>query len=116
MAAESPAVVASGVSAGYTQDLVLESVSFRLERGDLAALVGPNGSGKSRLLKVLAGLLGTGTGGGLILGGYRGRQPRRVVYLPQAEAVDWSFPVAVLDVVLMGRTPHLGWLRSPGRD
>jgi ABC-type Mn2+/Zn2+ transport system ATPase subunit len=78
-------------------------------------LVGPNGSGKSTLLKVLAGLLQTRAGGALILGGYPGRQPRRVVYLPQAEAVDWSFPVAVLDVVLMGRTPHIGWLRSAGR-
>src|SRR5687768_9539966 len=112
MVADSPAVVASGVGAGYTQDLVLESVSFRLERGDLAALVGPNGSGKSTLLKVLAGLLQTRAGGALVLGGYPGRQPRRVVYLPQAEAVDWSFPVAVLDVVLMGRTPHIGWLRA----
>ena len=46
-----------------------------------------------------------------VLGASAGTQPLRVAYLPQSEAVDWSFPVSVLDVVLMGRFRGAGWLR-----
>jgi manganese/zinc/iron transport system ATP- binding protein len=38
-----------------------------------------------------------------------------VGYVPQREEVDWDFPVSVMDVVLMGRYGHLGWLRRPGK-
>jgi manganese/zinc/iron transport system ATP- binding protein len=105
----------SSISAGYPGRQVLEDVSFRVGAGELVAIVGPNGSGKSTLLKVLAGLLPVLSGEVSILGQAPGRQPLRVSYLPQAEAVDWSFPVSVRDVVLMGRYRHVGWLRMPGR-
>ena len=40
-----------------------------------------------------------------------------VAYVPQAEEVDWSFPVLVEDVVMMGRYGHMGWLRrAKARD
>ena len=45
-----------------------------------------------------------------------GREARRVAYVPQAEMVDWAFPVTVEDVVMMGRFPRLGPIRRPGRD
>ena len=45
-----------------------------------------------------------------------GRQARRIAYVPQAELVDWSFPVTVGDVVMMGRYPGLGPWRRPGAD
>jgi ABC-type Mn2+/Zn2+ transport system ATPase subunit len=95
---------------------VLEDVAFSVGPGELVAIVGPNGSGKSTLLKVLAGLLRVWAGSISLLGQAPGRQPLRIAYLPQAEAVDWSFPVSVRDVVLMGRYRHAGWLRRPGRD
>ena len=38
----------------------------------------------------------------------------RIAYVPQREMVDWDFPVTVWDVVMMGRYPHVGWLRRPG--
>jgi ABC-type Mn2+/Zn2+ transport system ATPase subunit len=100
-----------GLRAGYGRRLVLEDVSFAVDRGELVAVVGPNGSGKSTLLKVLAGLLRPWAGSVAILGEPPGRRPLQVAYLPQAEAVDWSFPVSVRDVVLMGRYRHAGWLR-----
>jgi ABC-type Mn2+/Zn2+ transport system ATPase subunit len=49
-----------------------------------------------------------------VLGGPPGREARRVAYVPQAETVDWDFPVTVRDVVMMGRYPALGPLRQPG--
>jgi manganese/zinc/iron transport system ATP- binding protein len=102
-----------GLEAGYTRRVVLEDVTFTIGAGELVAIVGPNGSGKSTLLKVLAGLLRPVAGRVSILGRPPGAQPLRVAYLPQAEAVDWSFPVSVKDVVLMGRYRHVGWLRPP---
>jgi manganese/zinc/iron transport system ATP- binding protein len=111
----SSVVEVSSISAGYPRRQVLEDVSFQVGAGELVAIVGPNGSGKSTLLKVLAGLLPATAGVVSVLGQPPGRQPLRVSYLPQAEAVDWSFPVSVRDVVLMGRYRHVGWLRMPGR-
>ena len=35
-----------------------------------------------------------------------------IAYVPQAEEVDWSFPVLVQDVVMMGRYGHMGFFRK----
>jgi len=102
------------VSVGYEDRPVLEDVDLRLPAGSLTAVVGPNGGGKSTLLKLIAGLLEPWGGTISVLGGRPGEHARAIAYVPQAEAVDWSFPVAAGDVVMMGRYPRLGPLRRPG--
>jgi manganese/iron transport system ATP-binding protein len=104
----------SDVSAGYGERTALEDIGLAVEAGTLLAVVGPNGAGKSTLLKVLAGLLRPWHGRVEVLGSPPGRESRRVAYVPQAETVDWQFPVTVQDVVMMGRYPILGPLRRPG--
>ncbi len=104
----------SGVTAGYGDRPAIEQVDLAVAAGSLLAVVGPNGAGKSTLLKVMAGLLPAWGGQVEVLGSGPGREARRVAYVPQAETVDWAFPVAVGDVVLMGRYPLLGPLRRPG--
>jgi len=106
----------SDVTAGYGDRLALEHVNLAIEAGSLLAVVGPNGAGKSTLLKLIAGLLRPWSGRVEVLGHPAGMQARRVAYVPQAESVDWQFPVTVEDVVMMGRYPALGPLRRPGRD
>jgi manganese/zinc/iron transport system ATP- binding protein len=103
------------VSVGYDDRPVLEGVDLELHAGALAAVVGPNGGGKSTLLKLIAGLLRPWAGEIEVLGGAPGEHARAVAYVPQAEAVDWGFPVAAGDVVMMGRYPRLGPLRRPAR-
>jgi ABC-type Mn2+/Zn2+ transport system ATPase subunit len=103
----------SGVTAGYDDRPAIEDVDLAVEAGSLLAVVGPNGAGKSTLLKVMAGLLVPWSGRVEVLGGAPGREARRIAYVPQAEAVDWAFPVTVGDVVMMGRYPALGPLRRP---
>ena len=96
-----PRLVAESVSVHFGTRLALRDVSVSFRGGETVALVGPNGAGKSTLLKVLAGMLRPSHGGvqRLVLPG--GRTPR-VSYVPQRTGVDWTFPVDVLDVVLMG--------------
>ena len=95
----------SDVTAGYANRTALEHVTLAVEPGSLLAVVGPNGAGKSTLLKLMAGLLRPWSGRIEILGAPAGRESRRVAYVPQAELVDWGFPVTVEDVVTMGRYP-----------
>jgi manganese/iron transport system ATP-binding protein len=104
----------SDVSAGYGDRVALEHVDLAVEAGSLLAVVGPNGAGKSTLLKLLAGLIRPWSGRVEVLGHPAGQQARRVAYVPQAELVDWAFPVTVSAVVMMGRYPALGPLRRPG--
>lgn len=110
-AAESVRLV--DVSVGYDDRAVLEHVDLSLEPGALTAVVGPNGGGKSTLLKLIAGLLRPWAGTIQVLGGAPGAHARSVAYVPQAESVDWGFPVCAADVVMMGRYPRLGPLRRP---
>jgi manganese/iron transport system ATP-binding protein len=75
--------------------------------------VGINGSGKSTLFKALMGFVRLSHGEIAILGQpvHRALRQNLVAYVPQSEEVDWSFPVLVEDVVMMGRYGHMGWLR-----
>lgn len=93
----------------------LRDTSFELPRASITALVGVNGSGKSTLFKTIMGFLKASRGEVSILGLPVKDALRRnlVAYVPQAEEVDWSFPVLVEDVVMMGRYGGMGLLRRP---
>ncbi|HEX9609386.1 MAG TPA: zinc ABC transporter ATP-binding protein AztA [Candidatus Limnocylindria bacterium] len=103
-----------GLAAGYGDGLVLQGVDLDLPRGSLTAVVGPNGSGKSTLLRAILGLTPVVTGSVTVDGVPADRVRQQVAYVPQREAVDWSFPITARDVVMMGRYPSLGVLRRPG--
>jgi manganese/iron transport system ATP-binding protein len=94
---------------GYRTPL-LPPLDLVLRAGETLGVLGPNGAGKTALLKSLLGLIP-------LLGGKRilpsGRMPR-VGYVPQRDRLDVSWPLTVLDVVLMGRTGLIGLLRRPG--
>jgi manganese/iron transport system ATP-binding protein len=93
----------------------LWSASFQIPRGTVTALVGVNGAGKSTLFKAIMGFVSAAQGEIRILGMPVAEALRKnlVAYVPQAEEVDWSFPVLVEDVVMMGRYGHMGFLRRP---
>jgi iron complex transport system ATP-binding protein len=97
---------------------LLKSISFEVAPGQLWALLGPNGAGKSTLLKVALGALSL-TGGQVTLDGIdcttltRRERAKTVAWVPQTPAEDVGF--TALELVLMGRAPHLGTLGLPSR-
>ena len=93
----------------------LHDVNFTIPTGTVTALVGINGSGKSTLFKAIMGFVPAAGGSISILGKSVPQALRQnlVAYVPQAEEVDWDFPVLVEDVVMMGRYGHMGILRRP---
>ncbi len=95
----------------------LHDASFEIPRGTITALVGVNGSGKSTLFKAIMGFVPTARGEIRLLGKTVRDALREnlVAYVPQSEEVDWTFPVLVEDVVMMGRYGHMGFLRRPAR-
>jgi ABC-type Mn2+/Zn2+ transport system ATPase subunit len=110
MRAEAPLISVRDVTVIYRDKPALDNVSLTVTAGDRIAIIGPNGAGKSTLLKAIMGLLQFQRGTIHVEGG---RQ--RLGYVPQQIEVDWSFPVSVLDAVLMGMWREMGWLRLPGR-
>jgi len=95
----------------------LHDASFELPTGTITALVGVNGSGKSTLFKAIMGLVRLASGRITVMGMPADQALRRklTAYVPQAEEVDWDFPVLVEDVVMMGRYGHMGPLRIARR-
>jgi ABC-type Mn2+/Zn2+ transport system ATPase subunit len=110
---EAATVQVSGLSVHYNGTPALDDVSFQLTRGERVAVVGPNGAGKSTLFKVIAGILQPSRGEVRVYGHGPGGHIC-IAYVPQRSQVDWSFPVNVADVVMMGRVGKLGLLRWPG--
>jgi manganese/iron transport system ATP-binding protein len=93
----------------------LSDATFEVPTGTIAALVGVNGSGKSTMFKAIMGFVRLAKGSISILGQpvHEALAKNLVAYVPQAEEVDWSFPVLVEDVVMMGRYGHMGFMRIP---
>lgn len=109
-------ITADGVTVTYRNGLTaLRDASFRIPKGTVTALVGVNGAGKSTLFKSIMGFAPLAKGEIRLLGLSVEQALRQnlVAYVPQAEEVDWSFPVLVEDVVMMGRYGHMGFLRRP---
>jgi iron complex transport system ATP-binding protein len=105
------------LSFSYGDRRVLDGIDLDVAAGELCALFGPNGSGKSTLYRCVLGHLrhpGSVSLDGDDLGRLRPAQvSRRIAYVPQQHGNP--FPFTVLDMVLMGRSPHLGGIFGPRR-
>ncbi len=113
--AHQPRIEITNVTVAYHGKVALHSASLQLPAGTICGLVGMNGAGKSTLFKAMMGFVKPSSGQILIDGlpMHRVQKSSRVAYVPQAEEVDWQFPVSVRDVVLMGRYGYMNWLRVP---
>jgi zinc transport system ATP-binding protein len=114
-----PLIEVEDLNFRYGNNLVLEHVSFSIERGDYVGIIGPNGSGKTTLLKILVGLLrpesGTVRIDGVPIESYK--KMYEIGYVPQKIANEGSgFPVTVSEIVESGRTPIQKWFERFRRE
>jgi zinc/manganese transport system ATP-binding protein len=100
-------ITLDNLSAGYDRHPVVHHLYGSFADASLTALVGPNGGGKSTLLKTLAGFVPLMTGN-IDFGGIK---PCDIAYLPQQFEIDRTFPIKVIEVVLLGEWPRLGAFR-----
>jgi len=107
-----------GYSSGrHTRSFTLDDVSVTVERGSLTGLLGPNGCGKTTLLNLLSGVLQPARGqvslNGIPLAGRSRRDiARHLAVVPQE--THPAFDYTVMEMVLMGRHPHLGAFELEG--
>ena len=111
------AVIADGISADIGRRAILQGITLALLAGRWTSIVGPNGAGKSTLLKVLAGLLPVRSGQVRLMGRALADWPareraRQMAWLSQNEVA--ADDLTVLDVAMLGRLPHQGWMQPPG--
>lgn len=95
-----------GLSISYGNKRVLTNIYLDVFKGHIYGVIGPNGAGKSTLFKSMLGLIELNAGAIE----FPNMDPKEIVkktaYIPQKDAVDWTFPATVMDITLMGRYPH----------
>ena len=105
---EEPIVELRSVTSGYGDDPILNEVDLTINRGDFVGLLGPSGSGKTTLLRTILGAAELYGGEVAVEGRSIADRRPNIGYVPQLETIDWSFPVTVERVVMMGRSRR-GW-------
>ena len=113
-----PSLVVDDITVTYNNGhTAIYDASFKLDAGVICALVGVNGSGKSTLFKSIMGFVKPVKGHVTLsdLPVNKALKKNIVSYVPQAEDVDWNFPVLVEDVVMMGRYGHMNFMRIPNK-
>ena len=107
-----------GLSAGYEARHVLRNVSLAVAAGEVVALIGPNGAGKSTLIRAVSGVIPAAgvvrTNGDDFRALGSMQRARYLAVVPQAAALPAAF--SVWEIVLLGRTPYLGFLGHPSRS
>ena len=111
-------IAVDNISVTYSNArLALYNASCYVQPGTITGLVGPNGGGKSTLFKSIMGFLSPSQGSVHIdeLSINKAQKQQVIAYVPQADEVDWNFPISVFDVVMMGRYGYMNMLRIPSR-
>lgn len=109
----------NGTFAYNSKDNIFEDINFKIDNGDVFCILGANGTGKTTLLKCLNGLMKINSGeiflkGQDIYSMNHSEIAKNIGYIPQMH--NSTFPFTILDVVLMGRAPHIDVFSSPSKQ
>jgi zinc transport system ATP-binding protein len=97
------AIEVSNLSFSYEEQKVLQEINFTIKKNEFTTLIGPNGGGKSTLLKLILGINDIQKGTIKIFGEPYQSQTKKLGYVPQNTNINLSFPITVLEVVMMGQ-------------
>lgn len=100
---------------GYGREKIVKGVSLKINKGDFLGIIGPNGSGKTTLLRLVTRVLNPTQGEVFLEGGDIAEMrlkefAKRAAFVQQDTAINFAF--SVLEIVLMGRIPHLRRLQT----
>lgn len=106
-------------SFGYEKRKILNNISFEVETGEVMSVLGSNGVGKTTLLKCMMGFLKWQSGRTYINGRPLEEYPhkdvwKKIAYVPQAKGA--AFAYSALDMVVLGRSAHIGTFKQPGQE
>jgi zinc transport system ATP-binding protein len=113
---KNPIIEVSHLYFSYNGTQVLRDVSLSIREKEFIAFIGPNGGGKTTLIKLLLGILKPDRGTIKIMGQPPSKAAHRIGYVPQDISINKSFPISVMDVVLMGRLQFHRWARISKED
>lgn len=115
----SSALKVVGLTVHYDDVPVLWDITLEVPKGKMVGILGPNGAGKSTLMKAFLGLVKPVSGKIFLFDKPLQSALGRIAYIPQRDAVDWNFPITVLELVLMGRYPRRGlfsWMKKEDKE
>jgi manganese/iron transport system ATP-binding protein len=107
----SGAIAVNNLGVCYRTVEALRDISLNILPGKVTGVFGPNGAGKSTLVKAMLGLIPVNVGTVSYDGQPLQNHLEKVAYVPQRSQIDWTYPVTVWDVVMMGRVRKTGWFR-----
>ncbi|ATF12037.1 metal ABC transporter ATP-binding protein [Brevibacillus sp. HB1.2] len=107
------AITVRDLHVSYFGNEVVRDVSFEVEVGSMVGIIGPNGAGKSTLIKALLDLIPRDKGNVRIFGKETNEFRKKIAYVPQRSMIDWTFPITVMDTVLIGTYPSVGLFKFP---
>jgi manganese/iron transport system ATP-binding protein len=105
------AIAINNLGVYYRTVEALRNINLEVLPGKVTGVFGPNGAGKSTLVKAMLGLIPVRDGTVLYDGQPLQNCLEKVAYVPQRSQIDWTYPVTVWDVVMMGRVRKTGWFR-----
>jgi zinc transport system ATP-binding protein len=111
-----PVIEITHLSFSYSDNPVLIDATFSIGEKEFVAVIGPNGGGKTTLIKLMLGLLTPDSGEIRIFNKPPKTVAHRIGYVPQDVAINKSFPISVIDVVLMGRLRRHPWSGLSKKD
>ncbi len=112
----SNAIEINSLSVKFNKKVILENINLTIKENSITAIIGPNGSGKTTFIRAILGLQPTNSGHVKIFNYISPDYPKGLIgYLPQKNIYNLKFPSKVIDIVVMGRYPQIGFLKLPSK-